>query len=52
MLETDRLILRTWRQEGLVPFAAMDAGPEVMRFFEWPRTRAESDESAARFRKI
>jgi len=31
-LETERLILRTWRVEDLKPFAAMLANPEVTRF--------------------
>lgn len=31
-LETERLILRRWRDEDLDAFAAMNADPEVMRF--------------------
>jgi RimJ/RimL family protein N-acetyltransferase len=31
-LETERLILRRWRDEDLDPFAAMNADPEVMRY--------------------
>jgi len=41
-LTTPRLLLRPWRKEDLEPFAAMNADPEVMRFFFSPRTRAES----------
>ena len=33
MIETDRLILRRWRAADLAPFAAINADPEVMRFF-------------------
>ena len=31
VLETDRLVLRRWREEDLEPFAAMNADPEVVR---------------------
>lgn len=31
-LETDRLLLRSWREEDFEPFAEMCADPEVMRF--------------------
>lgn len=43
MLETERLILRKWRDEDRVPFAAMNADPAVMRFFPAPLTRLQSD---------
>lgn len=33
MLETDRLILRQWRDDDLDPWAALNADAEVMRFF-------------------
>jgi RimJ/RimL family protein N-acetyltransferase len=42
-LVTGRLILRAWREEDRVPFAALNADPEVMRFFPNPLTRDESD---------
>ncbi len=32
IVETERLILRGWREEDFEPFAAMMADPEVMRF--------------------
>lgn len=32
-METDRLIMRRWRPEDLEPFAALNADPEVMRYF-------------------
>ncbi|GAB3873351.1 GNAT family N-acetyltransferase [Dactylosporangium cerinum] len=43
MLRTSRLVLRRWRDEDRAPFAALNADPEVMRFFPRPLTRAESD---------
>jgi ribosomal-protein-alanine N-acetyltransferase len=42
-LKTDRLLLRPWHEEDRVPFAALNADPEVMRYFPAPLTRAESD---------
>jgi RimJ/RimL family protein N-acetyltransferase len=42
-LQTDRLILRRWRESDRPPFAALNADPEVMRYFMKPLTRAESD---------
>jgi RimJ/RimL family protein N-acetyltransferase len=47
-LSTSRLILRPWRQSDLAPFAAINADPEVMRFFPAPLSRAESDAFARR----
>jgi RimJ/RimL family protein N-acetyltransferase len=45
-LKTDRLRLRQWRDADLAPFAALNADPEVMRYFPGPLTRAQSDELA------
>jgi ribosomal-protein-alanine N-acetyltransferase len=42
-LTSDRLLLRRWRDEDREPFAAMNADPEVMRHFESPLTRRQSD---------
>lgn len=50
VIETPRLILRDWRDDDLAPFAAMNADPEVMRFFPSLQTRQESDASVARVR--
>jgi RimJ/RimL family protein N-acetyltransferase len=47
-LSTERLILRPWRESDLEPFAAMNADPEVMRFFPRTLDRAGSDALAAR----
>ncbi|MCX5481445.1 GNAT family N-acetyltransferase [Kaistia geumhonensis] len=40
--ETDRLILRPWEARDLEPFAALNADPEVMRFFPARFTREET----------
>jgi RimJ/RimL family protein N-acetyltransferase len=42
-LTTKRLLLRPWRDTDRAPFAALNADPEVMRYFPAPLTRAESD---------
>ena len=48
---TTRLILRNWRASDLAPFAALNADPEVMRYFPAPLTRSESDTLAARIQE-
>ncbi|HEY8302912.1 MAG TPA: GNAT family N-acetyltransferase [Jatrophihabitans sp.] len=47
-LTTERLILRPWRDSDLEPFAALNADPEVMRFFPRRLDRAASDVMAQR----
>ena len=47
-LRTPRLLLRPWRNVDLAPFAALNADPEVRRWFEGTLTREESDAQAAR----
>jgi RimJ/RimL family protein N-acetyltransferase len=47
-LRTPRLVLRQWRPGDNEPFAALNADPEVMRFFPGPMTREESDGLARR----
>jgi ribosomal-protein-alanine N-acetyltransferase len=42
-LRTERLLLRGWGPGDREPFAALNADPEVMRFFPAPLNRAESD---------
>ncbi|GAA3845517.1 GNAT family N-acetyltransferase [Sphaerisporangium flaviroseum] len=48
MLVTERLILRGWREQDLVPFAQMNADPEVMEHFPSTLTREQSDAMVAR----
>ena len=49
MIETERLRLRRWRDSDLPAFAAMNADPNVRRYFSSRLTREESDASVARF---
>ncbi len=49
ILTTARLILRPWRVEDLAPFAAMNADPEVRRYFPGLLTREQSDASVQSF---
>jgi ribosomal-protein-alanine N-acetyltransferase len=42
-LETERLILREWRDEDREPFARMNGDPSVMEYMPALLTRAESD---------
>lgn len=42
-LRTPRLVLRQWREEDREPFAALNADPEVMRWFPATLTREQSD---------
>jgi RimJ/RimL family protein N-acetyltransferase len=48
-LETSRLLLREWREADREPFAALNADPEVRRYFPGLMSRAESDASVDRF---
>jgi RimJ/RimL family protein N-acetyltransferase len=47
-LRTERLLLRGWRESDLRPFAALNADPEVMRYFPARLSREESDAMVAR----
>jgi RimJ/RimL family protein N-acetyltransferase len=47
-LTTARLILRSWREADLAPFAAMNADPRVMEFMGGRLDRAASDALVAR----
>jgi ribosomal-protein-alanine N-acetyltransferase len=51
VIETPRMILRPWREEDLAPYAALNADPEVRRY--WPTTlsREESDAQATGLQK-
>ena len=46
-LETPRVRLRAWREADLPAFAALNADPEVRRWFPGTLTREQSDASAA-----
>jgi len=50
VLVTPRLRLREWRDRDLAPFAALNADPEVMRYFPEPLDRAASDALVGRIR--
>jgi RimJ/RimL family protein N-acetyltransferase len=47
-LRTERLVLRPWREDDLEPFAALNADPEVMRFFPATLDRERSDAMVGR----
>jgi RimJ/RimL family protein N-acetyltransferase len=51
-LETDRLILRQWRDEDYGPFARINADPKVMEFFPHILSSDESNELADRCREL
>lgn len=42
-VETERLIMRRWRESDRAPFAEQNADPETMRFFPGTLDRAASD---------
>jgi RimJ/RimL family protein N-acetyltransferase len=46
-LTTGRLKLRQWRDADLAPFAALNADPEVMRYFPSTLAQEQSDEFAS-----
>jgi RimJ/RimL family protein N-acetyltransferase len=43
-IRTERLLMRRWRDADRAPFAAMNADPEVMRYFRGTLDRAASDQ--------
>jgi ribosomal-protein-alanine N-acetyltransferase len=43
VIRTERLVLRQWREEDKVPFAALNADPVVMEHFPSTMTREQSD---------
>ncbi|SHN02097.1 GNAT family N-acetyltransferase [Rhizobacter sp. OV335] len=49
-LRGERVALRPWRDDDLAPFAEMNADAEVMRHFQAPLTREQSDALARRAR--
>ena len=48
-LATPRLLLRPWQDSDRAPFAAMNADPNVMRYFPALMTQEESDAAADRY---
>ena len=50
VIETPRLRLRTWRDEDLAPFAALNADPRVMEHYPAVLDSAESDAMGGRIR--
>ncbi|MGH7024061.1 MAG: GNAT family N-acetyltransferase [Caulobacteraceae bacterium] len=48
MIETQRLILRPWREGDLAPYAAMMADPDVANWLGGTMTLAEAEASLAR----
>jgi ribosomal-protein-alanine N-acetyltransferase len=51
IIETDRIILRAWKESDKKPFALMNADPEVMRYFPKMLNEGESDALAARIER-
>lgn len=52
VLETERLLLRPWRDDDLDAFAALNADPKVMEHFPRLSTRDESEAMILRIRGI
>ena len=50
MIETERLLLRGWRDEDREPFVRMNADPRVMEFFPSTLTPEETDAGMERLR--
>ena len=51
LLETERLILRSWRPEDKAPLAALDGDPEVMRYYPEPLSPEKSAEQMQRMQQ-
>ncbi len=52
MLETQRLILRQWRESDWPALARLNADSEVMRYFPAPLSREESDDMARKLHEL
>jgi RimJ/RimL family protein N-acetyltransferase len=52
VLETERLLLRQWRDEDYDRFAQINADPRVMDYFPEPLSRIDSDAMADRCREL
>lgn len=51
IIETERLILRAWREADRAPWAEMNADPRVREFFPGLSTREQSDAAIAYYSK-
>jgi RimJ/RimL family protein N-acetyltransferase len=51
-IRTERLVMRRWRDTDRDPYAALNADPEVMRYFPAPLNRAESNASVDRIEDL
>jgi RimJ/RimL family protein N-acetyltransferase len=51
VIKTPRMILRPWRDEDYAPYAALNADPEVRRYWAATLAMEESDAQAAGFQK-
>ncbi len=51
-IRTGRLVMRRWRESDRDPYAAMNADPEVMRYFPATLDRAASDASIDRMEAL
>lgn len=52
MIETERLILRRWKEDDILPFHAMGQDPEVMRYLGPPTSIADCEAVAARMNAL
>lgn len=52
VITTERLILRPWKNEDFLPYAEMNADPQVREFFPSVLTHDESDAEVRRFQAI
>jgi len=50
MIPTERLILRSWREEDLEPFARLNADPKVMEYFPSTLSQEESNQMGERIK--
>lgn len=51
-METERLILRQWKDDDLRPYAQLNADPKVMKYFPAVLSKQESDVQAGFFRQF
>lgn len=51
-IRTDRLLLRAWRETDKVPYALINADPQVMRHFPSTLTREQSDHMVDRITEL